>query len=324
MLPFGNANTLSYHANEARKSQWFKRNKAYAKELPQSTVVAETQLLRGQHWPNLTVQLFEEPALVTPILLAPPRQLRLVLLLSGAMRIGLHSGGRDFTYHSAPGTVKLTSSQHLPYEMQWVPLTAEPVRSAHVYLPNNLLVQTAEAAGLNPARVELAEGVSIEDPLLYQLGRALAQEVESPQAQVSLYAETATQMLAAQLLMRHCTVSHELPTYRGKLPAERLRQLRDYVQAHLSRAITLEELAALVYLSPYHFIRVFKRTTGLSPNQFVIRQRMERAVELLQHSDLNVSQVAAAVGYVSHPHFTKLFARCTGRLPTAYRKERLS
>lgn len=63
-------------------------------------------MLQEQRWPGLTVvQLLAEPGHVTPVVLPPPRQLRLILLLSVAMRVGLPSGGRDFTYRSAPGTV---------------------------------------------------------------------------------------------------------------------------------------------------------------------------------------------------------------------------
>ena len=142
-------------------------------------------------------------------------------------------------------------------------------------------------------------------------------------APTGCFAETATQLLAAQLLRRHCAFVHELPAHRGgQLPAERLRQLRDYVQAHLRESIRLEELAALVFLSPYHFCRVFKRTTGLTPHQFVIQQRLERAVSLLRGSGLNVSQVAEAVGYASPTHFAQLLVRHTGRLPTEYLPER--
>lgn len=320
MLLPGNANTLAYDAGEARRSSWFQKNRMYAKKFSPVGTVTETQLVHEQCWPGLTVQLLEEPAHVTPVLLNPPRHLRLILLRSGAMRIGLNIGGREFTYHSAPGTVKITTNQHLPYEMNWVLLSQEPVRSAHIYLSNELLGKTAAAAGLDEALVELVEDVNIDDPLLYQLARSLTLEVENPLPLSDLYAESAAQMLAAQLLRRHCVFPHQLPDSRGKLSKERLRQVQDYVRAHLSEAIRLEELAALTFLSPHHFCRVFKRTTGLSPNQFVIRQRMERAVELLKGSGLSVANVAAAVGYTSHAHFTHLFVRFVGRLPTSYAK----
>ena len=324
MHPLGNVNTLRYDDREASQSRWFAQNRHYAPDFHRPGAPTETRLLREQRWPDLAVQLFEEPACVTPLELAPPHHIRLILLLSGAVRMNLHSGGRPQTYRSAPGTVKLTAPYHPPYHMQWATLAAEPVRSAHLYLPEDLLTRTAEAAGLNPARIELREGAGVPDPLLYEVGRALAQQLHGPAGLDNLFAETATQLLAAQLLRQHCAFAHALPAHRGQLPAARLRQVRDYVQAHLRETIRLEELAALVFLSPYHFCRVFKRTTGLSPNQFVIQQRLERGVALLRGSGLNISQVAEAVGYASPPHFAQLLVRHTGRLPTDYLQERPS
>ena len=321
MLPLGNSNKLTYDPRQARRSPWAKPHREKPGD-SQPAAGGETQLLREHHWSGLAVQVFEEPAFVAPVMLAPPRQIRLLLLLSGAMRLGLTSAGRQLQYDSTPGTIKLTTHHQPPYEMQWATLTATPVRTAHLYLPEQLLTQAAEAAGLNTARIELAAGSAIPDAMLYLLGRTLVQEAASPAARGPLYGETAAQLLAAQLLRQHCVFAHELPGHRGRLPTARLRQVREYVQAHLRAAIRLEELAALACLSPYHFCRVFKRTTGLSPNQFVICQRLEKAVALLRHSDLNVGEVAAAVGYASHPHFTHLFVRHTGRLPTDYRPGR--
>lgn len=277
--------------------------------------VARTQLVREQRWAALTVQEFAEPDCLALVQLPPPSELRLMALVSGTLRMRVRGRGRELAYTSQPGTVRITGPHYQPYEMEWQALTDSPVRTVHLYLPPDLLPRTAEAAGLNAARVELAEGCAIADPLLNQLTIALTQTAPQAMLPDALFAETAVQLLAAQLLRQHCTLRHELPASRGALPPERLRQLRDYVQAHLADAIRLEDLAALAHLSSYHFCRVFKRTTGRTPNQFVTEQRVARAGELLRHSRLSVKQVAFAVGYASPAHFTQLFVRHTGQLP---------
>ncbi|OUJ70586.1 helix-turn-helix domain-containing protein [Hymenobacter crusticola] len=311
----GNANILRHDDQAAKSSR---------KPLHTNAEVnpAETSLLREQRWPQLAVQLFAEPGCIEPTRLLPPSQLRLLLLLSGTTNMQIRSHGRTLTYVSRPGTVKLTTPHHQPYEMQWTAITPAPLRTAHLYLPPTLLTRTAEAAGLNPDRVEVAEGCNIPDTLLYQLSYALAQEVAVASGPESLFAESATQLLAAQLLRHHCAFSHELPDRRGKLTPAQLHRVRDYVQAHLGDVIRLDHLAELVFLSSYHFCRVFKRTTGLSPNQFLTNERMVRATELLRNSDLSVKQVAAAVGYSSHAHFTQLYARHTGQLPVSITRQR--
>jgi AraC family transcriptional regulator len=312
----GNANTLRHDAQSSNTNDI---SPTHAEVSPR-----QTSLLREQRWPQLAVQLFAEPACIEPSILLPPSHLRLMLLLSGTTRMQVRSQGRELAYVSRPGTVKLTTPHHQPYEMQWAALTAAPIRTAHLYLPLTLLTRTAEAAGLDPARVEVAEGCNIPDALLYQLSHTLAQEVAATTGLDSLFAESATQLLAAQLLRRHCAFSHELPDRRGKLTATQLQRVRDYVQAQLGRVIRLEDLAELVFLSPYHFCRVFKRTTGHTPNQFVTNERLGRATELLRHSELSVKQVAAAVGYSSHAHFTQLYARHTGQLPVSLTRQRLT
>jgi AraC family transcriptional regulator len=313
----GNANTLRHDDQAAKLSRksWLVNAEVNPKQ---------TSLLREQHWPQLAVQLFAEPGCIEPTHLLPPSQLRLVLLLSGTTNMRIRSNGHTLAYVSQPGTVKLTTPHHQPYEMQWTAITPAPLRTAHLYLPPTLLTRTAEAAGLNSARVEVAEGCNIPDTLLYQLSYTLAQEVAATSGPESLFAESATQLLAAQLLRRHCAFSHELPDRRGKLTPAQLHRVRDYVQAHLGDVIRLDRLAELVFLSPYHFCRVFKRTIGLSPNQFLINERMGRATELLRKSDLSVKQVAAAVGYSSHAHFTQLYARHTGQLPVSITRQRPS
>ncbi|MDF7814021.1 AraC family transcriptional regulator [Hymenobacter sp. YC55] len=311
----GNANTLRYDDQAAKSHR--QAHHATAETSPR-----QTSLLHEQRWPQLAVQLFAEPAYIEPSNLLPPSQLRLMLLLSGSTRMQVRSQGRTLTYTSRPGTVKLTTPHHQPYEMHWSTLTADPIRTAHLYLPPTLLARTAETAGLDPSRVELAEGCNIPDGLLYHLSYTLAQEVATAPGLDRLFVESATQLLAAQLLRRHCAFSHELPDRRGKLTAAQLQRVRDYVQAHLGDVVRLEELAALVFLSPYHFCRVFKRTSGLTPSQFLINERMVRATELLRNSDLSVKQVAAAVGYSSHAHFTQLYARHTGQLPVDITRKR--
>lgn len=310
MPPSGNQNQLSFDYRKAKRSG------------PADGLVSQTRLQRSQHWSQLTVQVFDEPAYAAPIVLAPPQQIRLILMLSGALRIGLTVGKKSSVLTSGPGTVKLTSGSHLPYQMHWSPLSAEPVKTTHLYLPTTLLATTGEKMGLNPARIELREGPNRADPLLYQLGKTLGSELENPSIQSELYADIALQMVAAQLLQHHCSFTHRLPDNRGTLSAPLLGKLRDFVRTHISERIRLDTLAELAHMSPYHFCRVFKRSTGLSPNQFVIQQRLAVAVDLLQHTTLQINEVASAVGYQSHAHFTQLFVNHTGRLPLEYRLAR--
>ena len=112
----------------------------------------------------------------------------------------------------------------------------------------------------------------------------------------------------------------EAAAHAGGLSPSALRRVKDHVAKHLDAALSLDELAAVVDLSPYHFAHAFKESAGVPPYRFVMLERVEEAKRLLRHTDWRVSDVAAAVGYESQGHFATLFKRETGVSPVQYRK----
>jgi AraC-like DNA-binding protein len=106
---------------------------------------------------------------------------------------------------------------------------------------------------------------------------------------------------------------------RGALPKHKLRRAEDFVQAHIDQPIRLEELAAAAAVSPFHFHRQFKKATGMTPHEYILRTRIERAKELLSGSELPLVEVAAQVGYADQSHFTSTFRKMTSVTPRGYR-----
>ena len=105
----------------------------------------------------------------------------------------------------------------------------------------------------------------------------------------------------------------------GTLPWGRLRRVIEYIQQNLDQALTLAELAAMVYMSPYHFARLFKRSTGVPPHRFVVRQRITRACAILATPELSITQISRMVGFRTPSHFSAVFRRATGLTPNRYR-----
>ena len=125
--------------------------------------------------------------------------------------------------------------------------------------------------------------------------------------------------LAIYLAEKYTNVGAEKADHRGGLPIALLRKVEDYVRAHLAESISVEELAELADLSPFHFSRVFKRSTGITPLQFVTRQRMLRAQQLIRETSCRLIEIALEVGYTSPSHFAQVFRRTTGTAPTEFR-----
>jgi AraC-like DNA-binding protein len=103
------------------------------------------------------------------------------------------------------------------------------------------------------------------------------------------------------------------------LPVYKLRRAMELVELHIDEPINLERLAAVVRLSPFHFHRQFKQSTGLTPRKYVLRVRLERAKALLSDSDLPIVEVAAQVGFADQSHFSAAFRQATSMTPKTYR-----
>jgi AraC-like DNA-binding protein len=107
----------------------------------------------------------------------------------------------------------------------------------------------------------------------------------------------------------------------GTIPWGRLRRVIEHIQQNLDKDLRLAELAAVVYMSPYHFARLFKCSTGLPPHRFVVRQRIARASAFLATREPFIAQISQMVGFRAPSHFTTVFRRVTGITQRGYRTE---
>lgn len=108
-------------------------------------------------------------------------------------------------------------------------------------------------------------------------------------------------------------------TQRGGLPTYRLRKVIDYVRANLDGPVTVAQMADQARMSESHFARLFKRSLGLTPIQYLAQCRVEQAQRLLRSTDLKIAEVARRVGLRSASHFAEVFRKRTGMTPRMYR-----
>ncbi|MGC1528699.1 MAG: AraC family transcriptional regulator, partial [Phormidesmis sp.] len=157
------------------------------------------------------------------------------------------------------------------------------------------------------------------DPQLESISTMLLNELEQGSLSNRLYIDSLSNILAVNLLRQHATTRPHLPVYEGGLPSRQLRQVLDYMDAHLAQEIKLADLAQLLDISQFHFSRLFKQSLGISPYQYLIQQRVECAKQLLKTTDRLITDIALTCGFNSHSHLSKQFRQLTGMTPKAYR-----
>lgn len=204
---------------------------------------------------------------------------------------------------------------HLPHWYRWD-------REVNILLLNlepELLIRNASEL-LETDQVELVPHFAIQDSLIQQIGLALKTELQSNGSGSRLYTESIANALAIHLLRHHSTQPQSITTYVGGLPKHRLKLVTDYINDYLERELRLNELAAIAQLSSYYFSRAFKQSMGLSPHQYVIQQRVERAKQLLLQGKMRIAEVALACGFSHQSHLNRHFKCLTGVTPKAFPK----
>lgn len=204
---------------------------------------------------------------------------------------------------------------------QWYCVEGEEIDVINIHLKPEFLHSVAvEVSNADPERIEIISQLGKQDAQISYIGYALRAALEDSSVASRLYAESLATALAVHLLHNYSTTAQPKREYTGGLPPHKLRRLREYINEHLEDDLSLSDLAEVAAMSPHHFARQFKQTTGLSPHQYVTSRRVEQAKLLLAKTNLSVTEIALRVGCASQSHFSKLFRQITGISPKAYRQ----
>ena len=184
-----------------------------------------------------------------------------------------------------------------------------------VRIAPDFLKRIARQSGMRV--VEVVGQYGAFDPVIWHLGRELRAELRRHRKLDGTYLQSMAIVLTRHLLSTYVTAVNPLES--GGLPRFQLRSAIEYVHANLASDISFRDVAAHVRMSAYHFARMFKRSTGQSPHNYIVRCRIERAKALLVEARLPISDIAFEVGYKSQSHFTTCFGRLAGVTPGAFR-----
>jgi AraC family transcriptional regulator len=165
---------------------------------------------------------------------------------------------------------------------------------------------------------ELVARYAAVDPLITAIGNRLISELQTATFPWGPYLESLSTVLAIHLAAYYGEQSAAVRAFIG-LPPHKLSRVQTFINDHFGESIAVQQLAAVVHMSPYHFARMFKKASGVPPHAYITMRRLERAKELLLESDLPLVEVAASVGFQTQAHFTEVFHKHTGVTPRAFR-----
>jgi AraC family transcriptional regulator len=192
----------------------------------------------------------------------------------------------------------------------------------HIYLPlshfspGNINIDRSMIGALS------YEG-ALEDPLLAEIGSAIASELETETSVGSLLIEGLASSLAARLAQKCSSASvgqSVVALSSGALDRRRLGRVLDYIEANLEGDLSLDLMASIACLSRYHFARAFRQAVGQPPHRYVSVRRLDRAKALLMQGDRSLVDIALSLSFSSQANFARAFKQATGQAPGQFRQ----
>jgi AraC family transcriptional regulator len=243
------------------------------------------------------------------------------------------AGKHRILIHKSPAPVRVTEQDGSQRCTGWVKSGDTyllPAGTAFTFCPEDtfsfmwleltpdFLRQTAAQSRSFPAGSEkLSQEIRFPDPKLLQIGSWLAEELHGNPGGAQ-FADSLANILAIHLLRHYAENSPKQVLAPEHLTHFQFADVFDYMNAHLDRDISLSELAQAANVSPPHLVRLFKRSTGFSPHQYLIHLRIQRAKDYLIRGKHSLSEIAALTGFADQSHFSRHFKRIVGCTPKAF------
>lgn len=265
-------------------------------------------------WENIRVEHFQNPAGEGTCHFEDEHTLS-ISLASRPVPMLHRQGGKTYTGLYGKGDMAITPA-NMPLFARW----GSDDHYLQIRLTSQFLQNVArETLAKDSDRLELLPEFRTRNPQIEAIGMMLLTELQQENLSNQLYIDSLANVLAVNLLRHHGATKPQLPIYEGGIPQRQLQHVLDYIDTHLDRDINLAELSRLLDISQFHFSRLFKQSVGLSPYQYLLQQRVERAKQLLKQTDRRIVDIALECGFSSHSHLSKLFRQFTDMTPSAFR-----
>src|SRR3954467_12935139 len=272
------------------------------------------------HWPGLFVRRYKFPRVVDRFLVpATPEPLISCQIKGSALFKERDIGGNWLTHQLQPGTLFVTRSR-TPYEVSFSSPVGDELENVQIHVSVDVFLAACRASvsDADPESIDVIDFFGRDETLAhlcFACAEMLAERVPAKSERVAHL----TKLIASCLAEKYTTAAAEKADFRGGLPVRQLRKVEDHVHERLADDISLESLAELAELSPFHFSRVLKQTTRMPPLQFVTRERITRAQQLIRETKHSLIEIGLDVGYKNPSHFAQVFRRVVGVTPTNFR-----
>jgi AraC-like DNA-binding protein len=198
----------------------------------------------------------------------------------------------------------------------------KPFHSLFFYLPRSALHDMARQPGAPRIReLSYEPGVGHDDAVIRHIGASLQQGLHRPDETNQLFVDHMMLGLTAHVAQTYGGLKPAAEPNRGGLAPWQVKRACERLDSDLSGKVALQQIATDLGLSVSHFSRAFRVSTGLPPHQWLLRQRVKAAKQLMTVRDLPLSEIAMSAGFANQSHFTRVFSSMVGVSPGVWRRE---
>jgi AraC family transcriptional regulator len=266
----------------------------------------------GTAWTGFLLEQHRVPTVEFPPSMSFPGHLVGVSICEKPVVLYWREDGRNRRAEVSSGHMALRSSQDLIACRQEGPCTL-----LSLLIDESTMERACEEAP-GYRRVELIPQPDVHDSTLNRYVRMLFGDLMSGCPAGRLFGESIVNAIAAHVAQKYAVINYQFP-HPVRLSSHCLRRVLEFIHSHLDEDLGIAEIAQIALISPYHFGRLFKKSTGQSVHQYVLGQRIREAKGLLTNRHLTLVEIGAAVGMASQSHFTTVFKNKVGVTPGLYR-----
>jgi AraC family transcriptional regulator len=268
------------------------------REQPWKDVVLERHIVRPGEIPE-----HEHPSLC------------LHLQIAGERDFEWWHSGKNAIEHTQPGSL-IVIPPGTRDRLRWQGASERLILSVE----NDALKQLASQLGAQHP-LEIRGAWSILAPPMRLMISEMGREAREGWPLGALYAHLLALGLQTNLIKNHSSQQIALPRLKGGLSLPKLKRAMEYMSANLAEDIGLEQIADEMGMSPSHFAHEFRNSTGTTPYQYLLQQRLERAKGLLKTTRLPIQNVSVLTGFNYPANFVRTFRQRVGQSPDAWRKD---